>query len=388
MSLSQTLPDQETGVTDENGTHFGPATQPFYETDKWALTPFAQEVIQHPDAEFRKHMAGIPSFLAPSSASQRLPAIVTILHAIPLAREAFILRDYMLADYGYSPTWWDGSAIRSSRIVDLTQPSDSSDFMETVYEAQRLMAFLDQTDRAYGSIEVLSSMEGVRDRPDPEGGFLETWHNALQKKVSGYWYRDIFRSRAIVGDTTKDFHILDLTLEPHITDRGLSMYEALDDALTVGYKSTDPDDTYLSKVADIFIIGFSRDGQPGLGIEIPSVWYADRYLEESKIAVKEMRKGKDALLDEVKKIEERQSKLSKMTLADGKIVDASKVHGIIKNFFEQTPDHVIKRAKDDVESVSNEMTTANTYSSLAEELQRTMDRIVDRLKSKLILTWM
>jgi hypothetical protein len=170
---------QETGIT---GTHTSPINSNFapaqenkkYIPSEWALTTtVTQEVTQEPPPVERKRAPGTPAFLRPSFSSYYLAGALTILHSIPRARECFLARDYALPDYGYNPKWWTGEKIEVPRIIDLDGPRYSlSDAKEEVEEVQRLMAFLDGTDRAYGCVEVLGDLPKVREQ-DQTG--LSSW---------------------------------------------------------------------------------------------------------------------------------------------------------------------------------------------------------------------
>jgi hypothetical protein len=164
---------QETGVT---GTHTSPVNPNFapapvgkhYDPNQWALTAprtETKEIARHPSPQLRKREDGAPAFLRHSLASYNISGLLTILHAIPSARESFLLRRHLLEDYGHHPQWWDGEKIRSSRIIQVEDERPRfGEAEELLVEIQRLMAFLDRTDRAYGCIDDLMSMRRVQEQ--------------------------------------------------------------------------------------------------------------------------------------------------------------------------------------------------------------------------------
>lgn len=168
---------QETGIT---GTHTSPTNPNFrdaapdrdYDPNQWALTTTqTHEIFLDPSPEDRKRSPGEPVFLRPSSSGTNLSAALTILHSIPLAREGLLVRGHVRPDYGHDDQWWNGQRVRTLRVVDVDD--EESQIVEEIVEVQRLMAFLDQSTRAYGSVEGLVVMYNLQDDsqsgnpPDP-----------------------------------------------------------------------------------------------------------------------------------------------------------------------------------------------------------------------------
>lgn len=159
---------QETGIT---GTHTSPTNPNFrdavpgreYDSNQWALTTTqTHEIFLPPSPVDRKRQPGEPVFLKPTnSGSSNLSAAFTILHSIPSAREALLARNYCRSDYGHDDQWWDGQNIRILRIINVDD--EESQIPEELVEVQRLIAFLDQSTRAYGSAEGIATI-GDNDR--------------------------------------------------------------------------------------------------------------------------------------------------------------------------------------------------------------------------------
>ena len=163
---------QENGITATNTSPTNPNFVPAQENkeyipSEWALTTTEMgEIVREPPPENRRRIRGHPAFLRPTPISNDLAAALTILHSIPRARTALLCKDYSQSDYGHNPTWWNGDKITISRVIDVDNEREKfEEAAEEIAEVQRLMAFLDCTDRAYGSIAPLSDMRRVQEYP-------------------------------------------------------------------------------------------------------------------------------------------------------------------------------------------------------------------------------
>ncbi|MCJ1378770.1 hypothetical protein MMC17_001869 [Xylographa soralifera] len=391
MSISETMPGQEVGVTDATGAHFGPATEAYYDNDKWAMTAArtnAQEILQNPDPRFRMREKGAPAFLKPSPAGHYIPALVTILHAIPMAREALLSRDYVLSDYGKSDEWWDGLPIESPQIFNLDQNIDELDREEIVFEFQRLMAFLDETERAYGSADVLVNMDGVRHvhTSDVETRLLQVWSESVARAMPDYEMRTVFDTSACKELNDRTIYALDLPIDNVSLESGSTLYDALDDAIWTGFKASDDEEIYLEKVPDVLVIKARRSGGrgTGLGVKIPATWYADRYLKESVAATKEMRLMKESVTNEINKIEHSQANLAKFQVshADAKLIDTTKLLRVAKTHFETSTGSQIPKesVQNGISEASDSASGLSSYSKIAEQLQVVAERVSQKLK--------
>lgn len=88
------------------------------------------------------------------------PAL-SIFHSIPLAKRAMLLPEQVLEEYGYNDRWWSGEAIEAPRIVNLESDRVGPEIGDVVVETQRLMAFLECTNRAYGSVDSLAKLPSM-----------------------------------------------------------------------------------------------------------------------------------------------------------------------------------------------------------------------------------
>ncbi|MCJ1402391.1 hypothetical protein MMC11_005611 [Xylographa trunciseda] len=376
MSISETMPGQEVGVTDASGAHFGPATEAYYDNDKWAMTAartHAQEILQNPDPQHRIRQKGAPAFLKPSPAGHYVPALVTILHAIPMAREALLSRDYVLSDYGKSDEWWDGVPIESPQIFNLDTTIDEPDREEIVFEFQRLMAFLDETERAYGSADVLTNMDGIRQvhSGEVEARLLQLWSESVARAMPDYELRTVFETFACKDLNDRTIFALDLPVDNDFLEGGSTLYDALDEAIWTGFKPSDDEEIYLEEVPEVLVIkAYRSSGRgTGLGVKIPATWYADRYLKESLAATKEMRLMKESVTSEINKIEHSQANLAKFqsSHADAKLMDTAKLLSVAKAHFDMSQENQLpnKPVQNGIDSASS----LPSYSKIAEQLQ-------------------
>ena len=390
MSMSQTLSGQEVGITDATGTRFGPATEAYYDNDKWAMTAarsHAQEILQNPDPEYRKREPGAPAFIKPSLAGNYIPPLITILHAVPLAREALLARDHLIENYGYNNEWWDGQAIETPRVIDVDNPTEEPIHAELIHELQRHIAFLDQTERAYGNAEALANSDGLRRfrLSEVENELLQTWSSGIAKLLPDFELRDIFQNTVSIDETTRSFFSLDLPLSEDMLDCGMTIYEALDDALWTANRATFQSDTFLTRVADVLVINAYRQNQrgSGLGIKIPAVWYADRYLQDSIPVTKDMHLGKESVSAEIKRIEKAQAKLHSFQYSwdTAKVVDTGKLLNLAKSYFETSPEgEKVEVSVNSQDSISVESEPSKkSISIIAEELQGVVERVSQKL---------
>ncbi|KAE8153316.1 hypothetical protein BDV25DRAFT_149798 [Aspergillus avenaceus] len=314
MSLNQNLGQQETGVTTSNSANFGRATRDYYDEGAWAMVPFsssAREIIISPDPADRMRVKGEPAFLRPSGDSLYLGGLLTILHSIPLAREALLLRNKVLSNYGHDPQWWNGQPINLPKIVTIQDVQDGdTDWDDILYETQRLMAFLDATERSFGSVDALASLKSISTY-DTEGSiarFFEKWQDSAVRADPESQLATVFSSQAHkrplqVYDTPiqKDFFILESFVEP---DHGRSLYDVLDRAIWADRPGEDLDDVWLEHVGEILTIKLeSADTTQPVGVEIPAVFYPDRYLAEFRDFSRDFRTQKLQVYGDIFKLE-------------------------------------------------------------------------------------
>ncbi|KAL1957731.1 hypothetical protein VTO42DRAFT_5574 [Malbranchea cinnamomea] len=317
---------QETGIVSASGSNLRPAYRDHYEEVNWALTlPSSEprEVCVDPDPEERKKIDGQPAFLRPAEDQDYLPALLTIFHAIPLARESLLCRKRVATDYGHDAQWWNGQTISLppralSTGFTSSQPSSKDD---VVLEAQRLMAFLDGTKRAFGSTAALASIRTVGSWGAEKlvEKFLESWQSKTGEYKSDDQQPVPFLSRIIYRPDRmeeepdeKSFMIADLSVG---FDCPETLYDVIDASFWADMPDKELEDIWLDHVADVFTIRLTASmGNNGVGVRIPAVWYPDRYMESCREYAIELRKRK---LQVEQKVERLQNLIDQISEGEG-----------------------------------------------------------------------
>ena len=391
MAISMTE-GQDMGVLDNSKQTFGPATRKHYDTETWSMVPAggqAQEIFLNPEPIDRKRHKNTPAFIKPTPSGHNLSALIKILHAIPMAREALLNRSQTLPDYGHDKDWWEGTAIKVLRIVNMDSDGRQVGGDDIVYETQRLMAFLDETDRAYGSIDILAGLEKLSQyESDKVSQFFKEWSEATTRSAPDAPLADIFLSvgNRISMEATEPvedapFCCLDVRVEAEVSGKGLTLYEALDDMI---WPSSGLDEeTCLAKVGDVFTLEVSNlavDGS-GLGVEVPAIWYPDRYLPSSKKEAKDMLTHKAALKVTLEASEETEEKLKYFQRPDGSYVPAAYLLQRTTTYYEQTAAYQKASKRLGVAGVSDEAKKNQIpYERLVEEMKAMTEKITNKLK--------
>lgn len=306
---------QESGVTPSR-TVFGPAVRQDYEEQKWALVLSPESSVRQPepDPAYRKRDLGVPAFLIGSGAHCIGP-LLTIYHEIPLLREVFLDRKNILANYGSSNEWWTGKAINIPRMDQENPDNGSQADKEFKYEFQRLMSFLDKTDRSYGSVDALVNSAAVRTAQGSSGNGLENATLNLYNRLlsdNPVQAQKLFSRPFNGSEEGPSSAIFDLEF-PNEDSTDETVYD-LADATMWSLPSTDPSNSaYISHIAEV--VSFRLTGwtiNKKSGVIFPAVWYPDRYLESSKQAAWEMRSQKSPIKAKLKKISELENLLTGM----------------------------------------------------------------------------
>lgn len=297
---------QENGVTGNSAPYFGPATKQHYDTSQWALTlagPTVSETIPDLDLYQRKRGEAEPAMLKPLPSGDYLPALITILHAIPLARNTLLMESCISSDYGHDANWWSGSQIQSTgpRLVETDSTVQSN--LDLINEVQRLMAFLDNTDRSYGSTEALSRLEAFgRGTEQTDVGssdrLMSSFMFALEAtapSVSGNEAVSILlKSELLDGDkNTSSALCIESRLDVEPDQKPASLYDVLD-SLVFGDDSADTSIglPVIDRPAQVLVLKLEQPNQflKGLDIEVPETLYVDRYLQTRQEVTGPMRR--------------------------------------------------------------------------------------------------
>ncbi|PMD43684.1 hypothetical protein L207DRAFT_510194 [Hyaloscypha variabilis F] len=396
LSLSRQeygLPPQESGITGTDQKYFGPATrsQFEYEQGNWGMVPLgkssAQEIMLDPDPAERKRDLDVPAFLKPSVQENRLNALFTIYHEIPLTRNIFLKPMDVLPTYGYDPEWWTG------RNIELPSLSgeDSPDEQTVDRELQRLMAFLDKTDRSYGSAEALANMPDVKQTQrhwdNVEPAVLAAWRQLFAEENHGM-VRKVF-SKGVESEEQEDtpqgteFAILDLQVPPE--DSHLeTFYDITDDMLwpNLLLRGEDFKCPYLSHVADVIAFRFEGNMESYKKIDIPPIWYPDRYLKESRQAALEMRQKKYEVheaLEQASRMEDYLTSYQMKGPGGGKVVKLQDLFKASLRHDEAELEEDELRDDPDLEEITTQR-KSRAATVLSAELQKIMAKIDKKLK--------
>jgi hypothetical protein len=384
------LPPQQSGTINPtvnvNEVHFGPATQGEYEREKWAMVPSSkiniQEILPDPEPSERKRDIDVPALLKPGVTEHRLAGLLTMYHAIPATRELFVDREVVVGSYGSDADWWSGaSAIKlESHGLEPGAPHEG----EVRLELQRIMAFLDKTDRSYGSVESLTKMgkvkhiqRNVANCREPESAVLEAWNreNASRPNLVG----KIF-SHGVSSETRKDrdeeiFAILDLTLPPKDSYME-TIYDIADDLLWKDFgPSTSAESAYLEHVSDVFVFKLSKESSDTKALDFPVVWYPNRYMLENRETALEMRMRKREAWQDIERIAIVEEKLNTFQARNGKEYG---VRELLKTGMRCDEARIEEESDgEDVEIVGER---SGRTSGLAEKLQKVLDSIDRKLE--------
>ncbi|PSK56710.1 hypothetical protein B9Z65_6334 [Elsinoe australis] len=333
---------QESGVVSAAGrvqSHFKPATQSQYDPSQWSMVPTsatnvheAREIIPDVEPSARRNDGYEPRFLKHTASGDYLPALLTIAHSIPLAREVLLMRSCPQSNYGQDADWWRGHAIKLPQIVstDTGAPihTANADEQAMVSEMQRLIAFLDSSDRSYASTETLSKLaEDLSRRVEmvTDTSLDRTlcgWEVACatlaaedQQEIPGLdqLFHSIVGTSSPEGVRTPHMWTLPLATPDRPPSGELTLADVMDQTLW----DMDPDednfcDTYMERCADILPMRIVEDnpGQNKLNLVIPASMYVDKYLKENIEPTREVRKSMARAKRRIAQLESLQHELA------------------------------------------------------------------------------
>jgi hypothetical protein len=408
MSLQ---PGQENGITASAGQQFGPANRQYYEERSWALTTktntVTHEIILQPEAEDRKRAEVEPAFLRPSEQTGYLSALLTILHAIPLAREAFLYRSMTAEDYGSDPDWWNGSPITLSKIVSMedgqwkptgnsgetiwqSSGTDDDSFDHAMHELQRLMAFLDMTKRAYGSTDALTTHDRVRGIGEPNSfitNFLEFWVLSVDENRQNLFATHATKRSQVTGGLQQETCLLlDVDVEH---EHGQTLYDVVDRVVWSEQPDQELDEVWFNRAAEVFTIRLRLVGHSdkGVDVKIPAVWYPDRYFQERLDEAREVREAKQKELKKIEKIDDSIERHSKYQSSMNDTLNVKEVLqstiSIIETNFSNRP---VNGLSHDHDMEAEPLLSKSEIDRAVQQLKEVSDSISKKLERKRVLT--
>lgn len=392
MSLNQNVGKQESGVTSTEAAsqaQFSKATRDYYDEGAWAMTLFnetSQEVILSPDPEDRKRVADEPAFIRPTTDNLYLGGFLTILHQIPLAREALLLRSKLLFDYGHDAQWWNGQTINLPKIVTVNETTEDTEWEDVLHETQRIVAFLDSTQRAFGSSDALAGLRQMHDvSSDSEeivSRFLEAWHASAIRADPDNPLATAFLSHAYKkppyseeeGDepVSRELFVFEPVVEQA---HGQNLYDVLDSAIWSDFPGEALDDVWLEHVGEILVMKLdSAEWAKAVDVKIPATFYPDRYLSGYQGVSRDMRTKRLQVQQSVMKFEEL---INRYTYAP----DAPK--GVTrKELLEKTADAVPIALKTALQGNSPDM-TIDEAKEKAERMPNQLRAVAAKIEKKL-----
>ncbi|KAL8931815.1 MAG: hypothetical protein Q9211_006714 [Gyalolechia sp. 1 TL-2023] len=393
-SKNETQPAQKSGTIPADDLYFGPAKSEYHDTKNWIMTTSkstAKEILLNPEPKDRRRQSDTPAFLRPSPAGHRLSGLVKVLHAIPAAREALLCRNSAQNNYDYQNEWWDGVPIETPRVMH-SEEDPYAPNVEVIYECQRLMAFLDETERAYGSSEALSTLPGIREYQGDAvvTEVLAAWSDAVSQSDPTATLPKLFQSTGVrtsqSAQNAEDILTLGFEIDGQLVEPGHTLYDAIDALMWPGWDGTDPDgEVFLHRVADVLIIRVARadDIAKGLDIRIPPVWYADRYLQSSQPRIRQMLAAKVAIQSEIDELNKRKQKASEFRSLgkQGKPLDISRLLGTARQHFEKFARYGEETKTAQSTETGRAFPNPEAYSQIAEELRVLSDRVAGKLQA-------
>lgn len=271
---------------------FGPATRTDYDKADWSMVPVGTSntwAAAANKASARKRVDGAPAVLVQGNGvhgNHALGGLLTILHEIPLARNTILDCGSPAETYGFASDWWNGREILPAETPLQNSEAAWQDIPQrAVFEEElhRLMAFLDSTERSYGTVSVLHSLLPYASF-DTEKQFYEYLDLRNSEKLD-----PLFQTASpaqVHSDEIEDeiarFGLLEFDLRRDAYQDVTTLYEALDHLLWNDALSWDNfDDTtkmaVITSTGDVMAIKVGGDG-PVESIEIPANFYPERWL--------------------------------------------------------------------------------------------------------------
>ncbi|CAM1508120.1 Fc.00g049680.m01.CDS01 [Cosmosporella sp. VM-42] len=287
---------------------FGPAKRDDYDQGDWAMVPVGPAAETRfnraPAPSTRKRADGAPAFLVQgvSSPENRLGGLLTILHEIPLARNILVQSGSPAASYGHNSEWWKGQEILPPHVLAQMQSGDlqwggqeryKPDFDE---ETHRLMAFLDSTERSYGTVSVLTDLIPFSNI-GAEKQFYEQLGNNNGDRIRPLM--NIASLAEVQGDEDgfeeAKFGLLEMDHLRSDYSEIKTLYESLDhvmwnDVLSWNELHEGSKMAMFKEMGEVFVIKIGSDG-PEESFEIPEVLYPERYLKSRKEEARQIQKA-------------------------------------------------------------------------------------------------
>jgi hypothetical protein len=223
-----------------------------------------------------------------------------IKHQIPAARNFFLSLDAYNppVSYGHNNSWWKGDPIfdasseSTEGLPEAWSTGNSYPSVKLENEIQRLMAFLDDTHRSYGTADSLCESPSMK-WGDPVVQLYETLYLQAGSQVvrSKVWTLVRFESGADENPEPmtlpkSEFGILEFRVPNELSDVLHSLYSSWDALFWInqeselsGFPRQESDKiAYMETPAEVLTMRIKLEDHR---IEIPETFYVDRYLEKN-----------------------------------------------------------------------------------------------------------
>ncbi|KAF4976047.1 hypothetical protein FZEAL_7225 [Fusarium zealandicum] len=304
-----TLPTESTATEPStSATYFGPANRNEYDQNSWAMVPAGpskESSINEPAPAQRKRAPGAPALLVLSNVNagdHKLGGILTVLHEIPIARNVLLGLGKPASSYGHCSGWWRGQEILSPELLskmasDLSWENRKHDSTAFDEEVHRLMAFLDSTERGYGSVSVLTDLLVQAAGVGVEKQFYvllsERHHDQIEPLMQ------IASLAKFHGDGVEDedakFGMLEIEHLRNEYSFIKTLYESLDHVMwsdTLGWDRIHEGSkmAFFKEMGEVLVLNIGGDG-PENSIEIPEELYPEKYLTSRKEEARRIQYG-------------------------------------------------------------------------------------------------
>ena len=302
-----------------------------------------QEYTDPPAVARQRQTSGLyPSGLRPSTSSLQVSSFLYCLMAVipTLVKSHSTLCSAIgLDDYGEpSEGWWkNGALARDPRNLPpiytrnqvQSQHGENVDLVTSknlLASIHRVLGFIEGTKRAYGSCDdvIYQCLQWHAFYADDDGdltdiGTLLKYFTDALRLVGGDDASSPFVSTAVQEsvDGRREQEVFHINVN---VERALCQGDAaatLDDAMDRIIWSTD-DTVYMPLVSDVFCMTLRReDGQAGVGVTLPRLWYTQRFSQEAVEVVAAAKRQRSEYQREIRTLE---LKLETLETHEGKAV--------------------------------------------------------------------
>ncbi|KAM7209229.1 hypothetical protein V8F20_000567 [Naviculisporaceae sp. PSN 640] len=345
-------PQQESGITgaslpSPSKPEFGPANRTRSDGYEWDMVrDHKKQKLSDPDPISRKRTEGVPVFLRCRAEEKwkhhRVGGLLMVLHSIPAARNALLrIGDEPAYGYGNDPGWWRGKPILppETKILHdrwLAEGNPESGYLPPwTDELHRLMAFLDLTERSYGTADILSLCrpDGVGDSGNPEVDFFESYTTELTI-ANGHDTSGVIGDRTLIttarvgsigqGEPAMIHNLahLDWTLGREALAGTESLYDIWDLMFFPDTEDLPSRAAAITDPAEVIVFRFADDEGFEQPIQVPETFYIDRYLQDNRDKVWQSLLDSQTISAAFKKSAAKERSLTQRTLPNSqKTVD-------------------------------------------------------------------